>query len=94
MRISFFSQPRCRLCAIVSLLETALRSDSRVFRGLRGTKLHGATLQAGIWEREIQSVQKTATGMEEVVSRNRLCRRKEVFKIKNYQGDSAQKTSY
>jgi hypothetical protein len=54
MRFSFFSQPRCRLCAIVSLLETALRSDSRTCRGLREAKLHGATLRAGIWKREIQ----------------------------------------
>src|ERR1700745_3048759 len=43
MRLSIFSQPRCRLCAIVSLLETALRSDSRTFRGLSeamGGRIH------------------------------------------------------
>ena len=39
IRLSFFSQPRCRLCAIVSLLETAIRSDSRIFRGLRGSEI-------------------------------------------------------
>src|ERR1700741_1192489 len=39
MRLSFFSQLRCRLCVIVSLLETALRSDSRIFL-LQSSRFH------------------------------------------------------